>query len=609
MRRFFCIACAVFASGAFGAVGGSADLDVQDEARRFSQMYFAPMDGLNFFRLFAPGTGIVEFRRNWHTRGIDGAGGWRAAETGWRAVETNGEISVQEPGSRALYRFRQGRPFSMVFLDRTPPKQVVMQFEDEPVVPGEIPTLWDGAEEDAREEVAKKWQDRLRLFYENPNHAAVLLAELALLGLFAFLYGKWKVVIAGGAVGFAAAAYFLAKTAGRGGLLGLAIGALLLLGLRFFRRGGKMRAAVASALAVAVVVAFCFGKGLGWRLSAKSVFDASTSSRLEKWRYVPRMMVESPYGWGATPAGRAYMDWYQPLDSFAVTPTLDSDHLTYMTGFGWFGRFAWAGIWLAVLFVLFRFCLGGGRGATALPAGSPLPLAEFSALCAAAMFNPLLHEWTLWLVPVASLWPFLSSRPWKKPRRYAVPAALAAVASLSVCAGFYFAGREPSRRAVLPVFADGRRVCVRSREPDIWFADDRDTLGYVNAPKEIRYFYSLCPNGKPLGYVQNLADVPSRVHRLAVAGSLCREYVKLWKEGNAPKAEQLIFLSPGMPLESVPEDLRRSCKFAFVVGEFAARYTDVYGSLDAADEVVQFKGAEVYLPGWVAYIAEQCFQD
>ena len=601
MRRFFCLASIVFAVGAFGAAEGSADSDVQAQAERFSQMYFAPMDGLNFFRLYAPGTGIVEFRRNWHTRGIDGAGGWRAAETGWRAVETNGEISVQEPESRALYRFRMGRPYSMVYLDGTRQKQVVMQFEDEPVVPGEIPTLWDGAEEDAREEVAKKWQDRLKLFYENPNHAAVFLAELALLGLFAFLYGSRKVVIAGGAVGFAAAAYFLMKTAGRGGLFGLAIGALLLLGFRFFRRGGKVRAAVASALAVAVVVAFCSGAGLGWRLSAKTIFDASTSSRLEKWRYVPRMMVESPSGWGATPAGRAYMDWYQPLDSFAVTPTLDSDHLTYMTGFGWLGRFAWAGIWFAVLFVLFRFAAGGG---------APLPLAVFSTLGLAAMFNPLLHEWTLWLVPVASLWPFFSSRPWKTPRRYVVPVAAAAVASLSVCAGFYFAGREPSRRAVLPVFADGSRVCVRSRDPDIWFADDRDTLGYINAPKEIRYFYSLRPEGKPLGYVQKLSDVPSRVQRLAVAGKLCREYVELWKEGVAPKVEELIFLSPGMPLEAVPDDLRRSCKFVFVVGEFAARYTDVYGHLPVSSkEVRQISGAEVYLPGWVAYIVEQCFQE
>ena len=591
MRRFLCIACAAFAAVAFGAADGEVGPGVQEEVNRFFGMYFAQMDGANFFRLYAPGTGFVEFRKDWRTGGLVGAGGWRAKR------EANGDVTIREPGSRASYTFRRGSPHSIVTSDG---RNGRVESEMKPVMQGEIAPLWEGAEEDARETVAKKWQDgRLKLFYENPNHAAALLAGLALLGLFFFLYGNGKAVISAGAVGTVAAAVLLVMTDGRGGALGFAVGAALLLGFRFFRRGGRVRLAIVSALAVVALAVFCIGAGFGGRFSAKSVDDASTSSRLEKWRYVPRMMVDSPWGWGETPSGRAYMDWYQPLDSFAVTPTLDSDHLTYMTGFGWMGRFAWVGAWLVLLFVLFRFAAGGG---------TPLPLAVFSSLGVAAMFNPVLHAWTLWLLPVASLWPFVSSRPWKELRRYAVPAAAAVVVALLVCAGFYFAGRGPSRGAVLPVFADGRRVCVRAREPGIWFADDRNTLGYLNAPKEIRYFYKTYPLARPLGYVQKLGDVPSRVQRLAVAGNLCREYVKLWKEGAAPKAEELIFLSPGMPLADVPEDLRKSCKFAFVVGEFAARYENVYGNLDASDEVVQIDGAEVYLPGWVGFIVEQCFR-
>ena len=231
-----------------------------------------------------------------------------------------------------------------------------------------------------------------------------------------------------------------------------------------------------------------------------------------------------------------------------------------------------------------------------------MPLAEFSALCVAAMFNPILHVWSLWLVPVASLWPFIASRPWKASKRYAVPLAAAAAISLVVCAAFYWAGREPSRRAVPAVFTDGKRVCVGSREPGIWVADDRYSIGWLFAPKEIRYFCAAHPRVKPLGYVQKLSDVPSRVRRLAVAGNLCREYVKLWEKGEAPKAGELIFLSPGMPLGAVPESLRKSCKFALVVGEFAARYEDVYGHLDGADGVIVTEGAEVYLPGWVGLV-------
>lgn len=558
---------------------------VEAEANRFSQMYFAPMDGANFFRLYAPGTGMVEFIRNWQTGGIDGAGGWSA-------FKSNGDVTVREPGSSAVYTFRKGRPFSMVASDG---RRVGMDFDQEPVILGMIPPMWEGAREEALAVASKKWQGtgRLSLFYVNPNHAAMLLAELALLGLFAFLFcRRWFVIICGIPV-LAASAYFLLKTDGRGGFIALIAGAALLVLLGLFRRGSRIRAALVFALVVAVVVAFFAGSGLGGRFSVKSLYDPSTNVRLEKWRQVPRMMVESPFGWGQTPAGRAYSDWYQPLSSRAVTPTLDSDHLTYMTGFGWVGRFAWAFLWLVALLSLFRFFLGGG---------SPLALAQLSALGVAAMFNPLLHVWSLWIVPLVSLWPFAVSRPWKAARRYIVPAAIAAVVALAICIAFWRAGREPSRLAAPSISTDGKRVCVGSRNPDVWVVDDRYSIGWLFAPKEIRYFYSAHPGAKPLGYVQRVSDVPKRVRRLAVAGKLCREYVKLWKAGKAPVADELIFLSPCMPIDAIPERLRGSCQFAMVVGEFAARYAEVYGLLDGRDRVVVIEGAEAYLPGWVGLI-------
>ena len=186
---------------------------VEAEANRFSQMYFAPMDGANFFRLYAPGTGMVEFIRNWQTGGIDGAGGWSA-------FKSNGDVTVREPGSSAVYTFRKGRPFSMVASDG---RRVGMDFDQEPVVLGKIPPMWEGAREEALAVASKKWQGtgRLSLFYVNPNHAAMLLAELALLGLFAFLFcRRWFVIICGIPV-LAASAYFLLKTDGRGGFIAL----------------------------------------------------------------------------------------------------------------------------------------------------------------------------------------------------------------------------------------------------------------------------------------------------------------------------------------------------------------------------------------------------
>ena len=204
----------LFASALFVLCGAQADDSCAEaEAQRFSQMYFAPMDGANFFRLYAPGTGMVEFIRNWQTRDIDGAGGWSALESG-------GDITVREPGSQASYTFRKGRPLSMVSSDGN---RLRMEFDNEPTVSGDIPPMWEGAREEALAVASQKWQGtgRLSLFYTNPNHAAMLLAELALLGLFAFLFcRRWFVIICGIPV-LAASAYFLLKTDGRGGFIAL----------------------------------------------------------------------------------------------------------------------------------------------------------------------------------------------------------------------------------------------------------------------------------------------------------------------------------------------------------------------------------------------------
>ena len=64
----------------------------------------------------------------------------------------------------------------------------------------------------------------------------------------------------------------------------------MLMGFRFFRRGGKIRAAIVSVMAIAVVVAFCIGSGLGGRFSLGKMTDG-TSARLEKWWVVPRITV------------------------------------------------------------------------------------------------------------------------------------------------------------------------------------------------------------------------------------------------------------------------------------------------------------------------------
>ena len=67
---------------------------------------------------------------------------------------------------------------------------------------------------------------------------------------------------------------------------------------------------------------------------------------LVKYAFWLRMMVDAPRGWGGYSPGAAYVDWYQPLNIFALTPTLINDHLTRLVAFSWAGRFAylWCGL-------------------------------------------------------------------------------------------------------------------------------------------------------------------------------------------------------------------------------------------------------------------------
>jgi hypothetical protein len=144
-------------------------------------------------------------------------------------------------------------------------------------------------------------------------------------------------------------------------------------------------------------------------------------------------------------------------------------------------------------------------------------------------------------------------------------------------------------------------VTVGSPTPDSWIVDDRTTVGWLFAPKDIRAFYKLYPDASAFGYAENVKAVPKSVKRLSVAGCRCREYIELWREGKAPKADELVFLSPEMPLDKIPLRLRKSCRFRMVLGEFAARYADVYGQTSPSEEFVVVKGAEVYVPTWMHY--------
>ena len=589
--RTICFFAALVASSVFAekspAAGSSASTNklsvLQAQASRFAGMYFAPMCGLGFYRLRDPLVGIVEFRQH-ESGAFVGAGGWSAA------IKGKGEaIGIRppagDPGADFEFVFAAGEPVKFACGGR----EYKIKVEDrDRVCHGAMPVMWDETGSDDFDLLKRKWPNRFTVFYTNPNRTAVLFATVTLVFFALFLYASRRWLMVGGAIGTVAGVVLTVLPLSRAALLALAIGGLLLVVGRLFRAGGRKRVWLSIALAAAVGVGFVCKGGYD-RLSFGQ--NKGDKTRETVWREVPRMMDSAPWGLRGTTVGRYYTDWFLPLEEHFITGTAINSNFTVMVKTGWVGSFLWTFGWIGGLLAFAWWVRKGGNA---------LPLAMWVMFGVAGVFNPVFNSWTLWLLPAATVTLFLNARPWRDWRGYAVALAIAGVAAIGIVG--YYAGRGASdAKGRLAVKADGGRVTVNGTDPKVWVVDDGETLGWVQAAKEIRLYYAARPKSPALGYVRDLNLVPKSVRRLVLAGRMCREYVGLFKRGEAPRAREVIFISPPFGVKDVPFDLQTNCAFRMLVGEFAQRYVDVYGEDFSPPWLITVPGSELYVPGWVGY--------
>ncbi len=568
-----------------GVVAQCIAASVKDEAVRFAKMYVAPMAGTALYRLYMPDAGVVEFKiRSKDGRSFVGPPGWTARRDG--DAFTIEHRQAKSP--MVAYRFLKGRP-DTVSVGKDKMRVVV---DTEPSYSGPIPEMWNedrSAETEERIKDIWRGSGRFRLFYRNPNRTAMLFVSFGFVFLSMLIYFSRPWIKAVGSVGFIACGVLQYMTGSRSLLAVFLLGTAVMLIHRYCGRISRRSILMAGGILLLLTAAF-FAFGGGRSLVAK-FSDEGNLRRVSVFQAVPRMLADAPAGWGSIRPGRAYMDWYQPIKHGYVTWTLISGHFTVMAAVGWFMRFAWVLGWATLLAVLFRFAKSGGRSTA---------FVVWGAFAIASAFNPLLSSWSLWIVPVATLATFAKSRPWLRWKDYLKPCAcavafsLVAVLSLWLCGRWMANGKSPS------IAVDGNRVLVNGDKPKIWVVDDEESLGWVMAAKDIRAFYAAEPKASGIGYVRSLADLPKHAKRLVLAGAKCREYVEAWKAGRAPRADELLFLSPGFAPDSVPNRLRATCRVMMAVGEFALRYRDVYGAGTPPKWVGTVTGAEVYLPGWMS---------
>lgn len=463
-----------------------------------------------------------------------------------------------------------------------------------PKTAAEVSALWPKAGCRLRaDEAPDIWKDgkRLRLWFDNPNKAGLLFAELVLAGL-AVVFLKPVVCRICGAAAVAAAFAGLVATSSRGALLALLCG-LSAAALTRLKMLLSLKTIIALAVVMSVAAACVAVLGQGNRLVRNLFVEGQhETSRLTVWKVVPQMMADAPGGWGFGQSARAYTDWYQERND-CLLKNLISGHLTFLVETGWVTRFAYFAVWAALLIAAFVLALRGS---------SPLPFAVLVAFAVAACFNPVLT------VPELVAMPFLATVTTVAGLRRLTPfvkrgiVLVSFVVALVSIGGAYAAGTSGGRlrtvRGGVKIAGDHDFACVNGECPEAWVVHDDYVLhgGYWwMFGKEVRRHYRAHPAAAAVAFTRRLDAVPAKVGTLVLVGEAARDYLAAVSR---PAADRTVLVSPPFGWRSVPEGLLKATDLTMVVGALVA------DGKDAPAWVKTVPGAELYIPGWLDFTVQ-----
>ena len=564
--------------------------------------YFAPASRASF-KTVSSGSEPRIFDRD-----DPAAAGKLCSADGWTATFGDGGlVTVESPGEtgvKTVWEFDRGR----LVAHASGRSRKTVAYDTPRAAPSGVLTPLAYFEfspeylEEQKERVLEgKWDGtgRLRFPFENPNHSGALYCQLALLAIAAAIAFRGKTRIAASA---AAAAFFvcIVLTGSRGSLVGFAAG---LLPAAVFRFRAALRSRVFwISVAAAVAATACWfgllhsdhllrgfsGGGLGW----------SNAIRLDMFRLAPRMMVDAPEGWGFVGAGRAYFDWYQPIDDMYMTGSLMNDHLTTLANCGWAGRFLY--FLAASLFFFLSFSFARREK-------SLMPASVLFATAVMSCFNPLLSKNWLLAVPAFAACRLAVQAFNVRGRRLVVLSGSSLIAAVALTLAVFCAGSLTPPPDGLRIAATGRQVRVSGMQPAAWIVDDgQGALGGIFACKDLREFYRFLPGSPSVGYVRSIKDLPERgIRRLVLSGKAANDWLlRLSEEPEARKSlpSEVTFVSPPFAPSEIPGALFHFCRVRVVVGEFAARFQPEYGKSLPFVEIVP--GMERYILRWMSFAME-----
>mgnify|MGYP003296878692 CR=1 FL=1 len=424
---------------------------------------------------------------------------------------------------------------------------------------------------------------RLILWFDNPNKAAVLFACLALIALSGILKARRRSLVALAWALFVLCGGGLALTLSRGGLVACLLGALTFaIPLGSARRRLLALSAVA-VLTLAFAAAVCLAPQRQRLLNPGG--DGSIANRLLIWRTAPCMMADAPSGWGLGQAGTAFMSWYQPLDRHEEYRTLVSTHLTLLAELGRPGRLALASAWL--------FALGLGL-LHLLRKADALPLALTSCLCVAALFSSVGEAYELWILPgiglVITLRTFFSEavRPWRKPL---VTTAL--IGGTALVAGLEALGRHIRPADLMSLTHSANQIVLGITAPDRWIAFDPSTMGGPAYGRTLRRYAAAHPH-QAFGVARTPERIPADIRHLALCGATADIDPALLK--TFTRLQTLRVLSPVDPEKWLNVKAEDGPDIRVYCGEFAPNCPR-----NERPGLTIVPGNAAYLTAWPAY--------
>lgn len=571
----------LLASWASGVAAPHAQTTQMKEAVQAS---FVPLNA-SVFRMRTPDGKTLLFQRDAEEPNLlHGDPPWQAELDGRRA------LLMTEPDAK-------GRQLGYMFFDGYLRQTLKNGKESQLPVPEPgndvkaLAKLWPAAGERlVAAEAPDIWKrgDRLRLWFDNPNKAGLLFAEIALAALALVFLRPWWLKLLGGVLSLGAFGCLLA-TSSRGAFLSFLCG-LGLMALTRLRSLFNWKRMALLAAALAVAAGCLFASGQGERL-VKNLFNEgqSETSRLTVWKQVPAMMVDAPGGWGWGKSARAYIDWYQEQNNCLLKDMI-SGHLTFLVEAGWVLRFLYLFVWGLFLLAALRLARKGG---------SPIPLGIGGVFAVAACFNPVIAVWELWVIPAVAVVVAAVDFP-----RWSRRGNLWTVGFTALCTGLALAGIAVYGGSMAKTTPSVRRTStgtvLNGNSAAVYLAEDDFVLhgGYWwRFGNELRGYFRGNAKARAVGHVRRVSELPAAMEKLVLVGEAGRDFIQMKKR---PDVKEVVFLSPPFTWREVPGELLKSAKTTLAAGELAMRWSGA--GIDAPEWVKTVPGAELYIPGWTEYL-------